>query len=180
MNAPDERTAVPPRTGAPEAMPVLSEGRFAGLQAFKQNVRLILAQVAAQGANELILCDSSFDGWPLGESAVVQSLTDWSKTGRKFTLVAQSYDRLPRQHPRFVRWRQTWDHIIECRRCGTAKNSAFPSVIWSPEWVLHHFEGERFEGMVNRQADRRFQLREALSEVMKASAPAFPATTLGL
>lgn len=158
----------------------LQEGRFVGWQTFQDRVRSVLAAACEEGSPQLILCDPDFSSWPLGESALVQSLSNCSQRGRRVTLLAQSFAPLPRQHPRFVTWRQRWDHIIDCRRCGPVHRGVFPSVIWTPDWVLHRFEGDLFEGVVSREASRRFQLRESLAEIIKTSVPGFPSTTLGL
>lgn len=177
---PAGRTALETSEPAMTDHPVLQEGRFAGWQSFQTQVRLLLDAASRDGCQEIILCDPDFSGWPLGESALVNSLADWSQRGRRFTLLAQSFQELPRLHPRFVTWRQRWDHIIECRRCGPVHRGTFPSVLWTPEWVLHHFEGDLFEGVVSRDPARRFQLRETLAEVIKTSTAGFPSTTLGL
>lgn len=161
-------------------LPSLVEGRFMGLQTFQDNVRRILSTAASQGWSEIILSDTDFADWPLGESAVVQSLSDWSKRGRKFTLMAQSFSELPRRHPRFVQWRQRWDHVIECRRCGVGHQDSFNRAVWTPGWMLQRLDGDLYEGVLSREPSRRFQLRERLVESLKTSAPGFPATTLGL
>jgi len=160
--------------------PELQEGRFVGWQSFQDRVRSLLAQACREGAVELVLCDPDFSSWPLGESALVHSLATWSQRGRRVTLLAQSFAQLPRQHPRFVTWRQRWDHLIDCRRGGAVHRGVFPSAIWTPDWVLHRFEGDQFEGVVSREPSRRWQLRELLAEIVKTSAPGFPSTTLGL
>jgi hypothetical protein len=160
--------------------PGLAPGRFVGWQSFQDRVREMLAVASGAGCPEIILCDPDFSSWPLGESAVVQSLAAWSKRGRRLTLLAQSFAPMPRLHPRFVTWRQRWDHILDCRRGAPVRQGVFPSVIWTPGWVLHHFEGDLFEGVISRDASRRLQLRETLAEVIKTSAPGFPSTTLGL
>jgi hypothetical protein len=159
---------------------VLAAGRFIGWSAFQQRVRWVLAAAAEQGAINLILCDPDFQSWPLGEVAAVSSLSEWAKRRGKMTMLAQSFTELPRAHPRFVSWRGRWDHLLDCRRCGPVHQGAFPSVLWTPDWVVQRFEGDRFEGVVTRDPARRFQLREVLNEVIKTSSPGFPATTLGL
>jgi hypothetical protein len=158
----------------------LTAGRFMGWQAFQQRVRGVLATVAQNGAAEIVMCDPDFQSWPLGELATVSALTEWAKSRGKMTVVAQSFKALPLSHPRFVTWRGRWDHVLDCRRASAAHNGAFPSVLWTPDWVLQRFEGDQFEGVLTRNPARRFQLREALNEVIKTSSPGFAATTLGL
>lgn len=162
--------------------PGLVEGRFSGRQAFRQAVRNLLSVADESGWKEMLFVDVDYADWPLGELAPVQSLQRWSRPGRKLTLLAQDFRGLQRDCPRFVTWRQTWDHLFEGRRCarGAGATSALPCAIWTPEWVLHRLEGERFVAYLGRDAARRLQLKEMLLDLIKVSTPAFPATTLGL
>src|SRR4051812_41024131 len=98
----------------------LPQGRFEGREAFQALIRQALATAAAQGWRELILSDPDFVDWPLGERAVTESLQAWSASGRRCILLARRWDDTRRMHARFVRWRQTWTHIIEARGCASA------------------------------------------------------------
>ena len=40
----------------------------------------------------MVLCDATFEDWPLGERAVAESLQAWSRTGRRMTLLARGYE----------------------------------------------------------------------------------------
>ena len=162
---------------APQALP---EGRFSGRKEFQQIVRDALSCAAREGWREIILCDASFEDWPLGERGVVESLQTWAATGRHCTLLARRYDAMERSHPRFVTWRRTWSHLIEARGSAAADPLDFPSAIWSPGWVLQRLDPERCVGHSGREPERRVLLRETLNEWLLKSAPAFPATTLGL
>jgi hypothetical protein len=158
----------------------LPDGRFAGRDDFRQLVRDALASAAHEGWPELILSDASFEDWPLGERAVAQSLSDWSRSGRRCILLARRYDAVLRQHARFVTWRKTWSHIIEARGCPSADELELPSAIWSPHWVMQRLDTERSSGVSGREPQRRLLLREQLNEWLQKSSPAFPAVTLGL
>lgn len=164
----------------PVEVQALPSGRFEGRLAFQQLVRDALACAAREGWREIILCDASFADWPLGERAVAQSLQDWSRTGRRVTLLAKRYDEVVRRHARFVAWRGTWSHIIEARACAAADPLELPSAIWSPGWVMHRLDPERCNGFSGAEPERRLALREQLQEWLGRSSPAFPATTLGL
>ncbi len=99
-----------------EAVPAgLPQGRLQGRSVFQQAVRDALQTAAREGWNEIIVCDANFADWPLGERAVADALQAWSRGGRRFVMLAMRYEGIPRWHARFVKWRQTWDHIIECR-----------------------------------------------------------------
>jgi hypothetical protein len=158
----------------------LPQGRFEGREAFAAMVRDALACAAAEGWRELVLSDASFADWPLGERAVAESLQAWSASGRRCILLARRYDDLRRLHPRFVTWRQTWSHIIEARGCLSADPLELPSAIWSPAWAMRRLDVERCHGVAGSEAERRVAVRELIDGWLQKSAPAFPASTLGL
>jgi hypothetical protein len=161
---------------APVSPPLL-QGRFAGRSGFAELVRQAFAAAAARGWRELIICDANFEDWPLGERVVAQSLNDWSASGRKLTMLAQDYGEVTRRHARFVTWRRTWSHIIECR--GHAAGD-LPSVFWSPDWAFERLDLVHSTGVAGSEAGRRVALKERLAENLLRSSPAFPASTLGL
>ncbi|MGH8821940.1 MAG: hypothetical protein ACREWJ_11700 [Rhodoferax sp.] len=160
----------------------LPTGRFSGRGEFAQIVREALAGAAREGWGEIIISDAGFEDWPLGERAVAESLQAWSKAGRRFTMLALRYDEVVRRHARFVSWRRTWAHIVECRRCAAADFSELPSAIWSPAWALRRLDLERSTGTCSSNSDpgHRLQVREILNEWLRKSTPGFPASTLGL
>ncbi len=158
----------------------LPEGAFSGPVEFSRLVRDALALAAARGWRELTLSDANFEDWPLRERVVVESLQAWAGQGRKLTLMAHRFDSLPRLHPRFVAWRNQWDHIIDCRVCKQVDESEFPSAIWSPAWAMRRLDLARSTGMAGTEPQRRLRLKEALDECRRNSAPGFPATILGL
>jgi hypothetical protein len=158
----------------------LRDGAFAGPTEFAQLVRDAFACAARDGWQEMVWSDANFEDWPLRERVVVETLNAWAHAGRKLTLLARRFDALPRQHPRFVTWRVTWDHLIECRVCKSVDESEFPSALWSPHWMMRRLDLERSTGVASYEARRRVLLREELNECIKQSSPGFPATTLGL
>lgn len=167
-------------TPAP-SLPDLPSGRFSGREAFMQLVRDGLATAARDGWSEIIVSDSNFYDWPLGELAVIESLQQWAHSGRRFTMLACTFDEVIRRHPRFVRWRGTWDHIISCRRSPSADPLDLPSAFWSPAWVMHRLDPVRCVGVAGFEPERRVLLRELLNEWLRSkSSPGFPSTTLGL
>jgi hypothetical protein len=153
---------------------------FSGPTAFAQFVRDGLAQAAHAGCMQLVLSDADFEDWPLRERAVVESLQEWSRSGRKMVVLARSYDAIVRLHPRFVAWRVMWDHIVECRMCKSLDASEFPSMLWTPNWVLHRMDAVRSVGVCTTEPQRRLKLKEALDECVRQSSPGFPASILGL
>lgn len=161
-------------------VPDLLEGRFCGQAEFAELIRVALATAAAQGWREIILSDPDFEDWPLGERAVAQALNDWAKTGRRFVMLAENYEELPRRHARFVTWRRTWAHIVECRHATATPAGSLSSALWSPGWVFERHDLPRCIGTASTEIARRVGLKERLNELLLNSSTAFPATTLGL
>jgi hypothetical protein len=160
--------------GAPQA------GRFSGRNEFQQLVRGALARAAGEAWREIILCDASFEDWPLGERAVVESLQAWSRSGRRCTILACRFDEVSRRHARFVAWRRQWSHIVDCWACASANPQDFPSALWSPAWALVRVDAEHSTGLCSDDPARRLQLRELLGQWQRKSVPGFAVTTLGL
>ncbi len=158
----------------------LPEGRFSGQTEFAEMIRLALRSAADQGWREIVVSDRSFEDWPLGERSVAESLNQWSRSGRKFVMLARSYEELVRRHARFVVWRRTWAHLIDCRSNSSLSAEEFPSALWSPVWVFQRMDLDRGTGIAGREPARRIALRERLDECLRRSSPAFPASTLGL
>jgi len=158
----------------------LPSKRFAGRTEFQQLVRDALEHAAAEGWREIIFSDATFEDWPLGERAVAESLQNWAGSGRKFIMLAKNYDDIARRHARFVTWRRTWAHTIQCWRCPSADALELPSAIWSPVWAMRRLDLERSTGVCGAEAERRVSLRESLDEWLRKSSAGFPASTLGL
>ena len=158
----------------------LPSGRFAGREAFAQMLRDAFACAAQQGWREIVISDATFEDWPLKERAVVESLRAWSTSGRRFVMLAGSYDLLLRQQPRFVTWRKTWGHIVEARLCRNIDAADFPSLFWSPAWAMRRLDLLRSAGVCSDLPERRVHIRETLDELLLGSSPGFPASTLGL
>jgi hypothetical protein len=155
-------------------------GRFASREGFLQTVRGAFECAALEGWHEIIISDATFSDWPLNERAVVESLNAWSRTGRHFVMLATRFDEVQRLQARFVTWRQTWGHLIECHQCRHADATDLPSAIWSPHWMMHRIDPERCVYVCDDQAMRRVNLRQELDEWIRNSSPGFPASTLGL
>lgn len=158
----------------------LPQGRFAGRHAFAQAIRDAFAAAAREGWGEIVVADASFEDWPLHERAVDASLRAWSRGGRRFVMLARGYDAVVRQHARFVTWRRTWNHIIECRACRHLDPTDFPSVLAGPRWTLQRLDPVRCVGVCGPAPELRVRVRELLDERLQESSPAFPSTTLGL
>lgn len=154
--------------------------RFSGPSEFRDLVRDIFARAQQEAWREIVISDWDFAEWPLGERAVAQALQDWSRSGRRFTVLASRYDEVVRRHARFVTWRGQWSHIIDCWACPKVEPDDFPSAIWTPSEVILRLDVERSTGLCTVDAKRRTQVREQLQEWQRRCSPGLPATTLGL
>ena len=155
-------------------------GMFSGPTAFAQLVRDAIARAAHEGWPAMVWSDANFDNWPLGERVVADALQAWSRSGRTLLMLAHNYDTVIRYQPRFVTWRKTWDHLIECRLCKTIDASEMPSALWSPHWAMRRLDLVRSTGVADLEPARRVLLKEELDECLRQSSPGFSATTLGL
>lgn len=158
----------------------LPSDRFSGREAFRQLVRDALDCAAREGWREIVLSDANFEDWPLGERAVVESLNAWAQSGRHMVLLAASYEEVLRGQPRFVTWRRTWGHLLDCRRFGLSATGEFPSAIWSAGWYLQRNDSLHSIGTTGDDKERHVALKEVLDEFIRNSSPGFPASTLGL
>jgi len=160
-----------------EALP---GGAFDGRQAFLATLRAALGHAARENWRELILSDDDFADWPLGERATVEALQAWAASGRSLQLIARDFGVFAREHARFVRWRQMWDHIVVASTCSGGAAPALPSAIWTPGWFMRRIDPERCRGVCGSAPESRLALRQLLEECLRHARPGFPASTLGL
>ncbi len=155
-------------------------GSFSGPTEFAQLVRDAIARAASEGWPAMVWSDANFEDWPLHERAVADSLQQWARSGRTLLMLASNFDTVIRYQPRFVSWRKTWDHLIECRVCKSVDASEMPSALWSPNWAMRRLDLVRSTGIADLEPARRVLLKEELDECRRQSSPGFSATTLGL
>lgn len=148
---------------------------------FLDALREGLAQIAAAGCREVWIADTDFADWPIGERAVVDSLTAWAMAHRKLTMLAQTYDAVLRRHARFVEWRRQWSHVIECRQLEELEPGEMPTLLLAPGVVtVRLFDREHVRGSVSHDPADAIRARELVDAISQRSSEAFPATTLGL
>ncbi len=155
-------------------------GRFFGRVEFERLVRESLANAAHEGWPEMIWSDATFADWPLREREVIESLQAWATSGRRLTLLAARYDEVMRYQPRFVTWRRTWGHLVDCRQINDVVPVDFPSALWSRHWYLQRLDLTRSNGSWGEDRASLTRVREMLDEKLRNSSPGFPASVLGL
>ncbi len=152
-----------------------------GRKAFEDAVRSALAEAATAGWRELILCDPDFEHWPLGERAVVESLTQWIGGNRRLTLVAMHFDEVARRHSRWVRWRNQWAHLVSCRTVVEMSADDVPVLLLATGTLTLELDDRvRFLGRVSRDPTVALRARERVDVILQRSVEALPVTTLGL
>jgi hypothetical protein len=166
-----------PPESPPPALPL---GRQQGAQAFVQAIRAAVEQASLQGWREWWWSDADFADWPLGEAGVVDALNRWAQGGRHLRLLARDFRAVQRLHPRFVRWRTTWDHLVEARVGATLSEQDLPSCCWTPVWTCQRID--RIGGVLlcSDEASARASLQLTLREAWGRSTPGFGASVLGL
>lgn len=155
--------------------------RIASRSEFQAAVRAALAEAARKGWREIWLCDADFAQWPLNEAALIESLTQWAGAQRRLHLLALDYDDVLRRHPRFVRWRAQWSHVVHARALRDLQSVDVPVLLHAPDGLsLRLFDSLRCQGRVSRLASDIVQDRELIDAISQRSEEAFPPSTLGL
>jgi hypothetical protein len=163
-------------------LPDAEEGAFDSAATFADAIRRAMRHADERGARVLRWCDDDYAAWPLGEAAFIDLLTHWARSGtRELVMVAASFDDVQRRHPRFVRWRQDWGHIIQCLEPAERHDDPLPT-LWldSADQVVRVFDRDSWRGRVGADRIDRQGAMEALDAITQRASPAFPASTLGL
>ena len=160
---------------APAERPIGTRGEF------RSAVHEAIAEAAHVGCRELWLCDEDFADWPLGERELVERLASWAASNRRMVLIARDFDELARRHGRWVRWRQTWSHIVSCRTPLEVGVGRFPTLLLSRDLgCIRLVDTERCRGIASRDRGDRLRCKEQIDALLQRSEEAFPATTTGL
>lgn len=155
--------------------------RIAGRREFEGAVRAALAEAGAAGWRELWFCDPDFAHWPLNETRVIEDLTRWAGAHRRLHLLALDYAEVQRRHPRFVRWRVSWSHLVQARALADLQPLDVPVLLLAPDRLsLRLIDPLRFQGRVSRVGADTVSDRELIDAISQRSVEAFAPTTLGL
>ncbi|CAN5326097.1 hypothetical protein BH11PSE9_BH11PSE9_33940 [soil metagenome] len=148
---------------------------------FHAAIRSAFAEAARVGCRELWLCDTDFADWPLGERAVIASLTEWAASHRRLTLLANHFDDVVRRHARWVEWRRSWSHLVHCRTNTDLESDKMPSLLLASGLVsVRLIDPAHHRGVVSQEAADGLRCREIVDAVLQRSEEAFSATTTGL
>jgi hypothetical protein len=148
---------------------------------FHDALRKAFGELASAGCREVWLSDTDFADWPLGERAVVASLTEWAASHRRLTVLAHHFDDVGRRHPRWVDWRRQWAHVVHCRTNSELEADAIPTLLLAPGVVtVRLIDPVHHGGVVSVDGADSVRCREMIDAVLQRSSDAFPATTAGL
>ena len=152
-----------------------------GRTEFHAALRDAFAHAAARGCREIWLCDDDFADWPIGERAVIGHLAAWANSHRRLVLVARTFDEVARRHARFVEWRRTWAHIVQCRANNELEAGKMPCALLAHDLVtVYLVERTQSRGRFSIDASDAARWRETVDAVLQRSEEAFPVTTTGL
>ena len=148
---------------------------------FHDALRQSFDLVANEGCREVFIADPTFADWPLGERAVIESLTRWAYAHRKLTVLAQNFDEFTRRHPRWVEWRRQWAHVVECRALADDDAGKLAGLFLAPGLVtLRVLDAEHYRASLSFDPADAIRVRDNLDALLQRSEEAFPATNLGL
>jgi hypothetical protein len=170
-----------PGRASPAATQASSYRILATRSECQQALRQAFADAAQQGCRELWLCDADFSDWPLSERAAIDSLSQWSYSHRKLTLMAYSFDAIVRRHARWIDWRRQWSHIVECRQLDESDATQVPTLLLAPGvCTVRIYDTVHYRGSVSTEAGDATRCRELVDALWQRSSDAFASTTLGL
>jgi hypothetical protein len=151
----------------------LIEGRLAWQQALRE----LLLDAGAQ----LCMYSDDYAEWPLDESALVQGLARWALPRRRpcMRMLARDYSKLLAGNSRFVRWREEFSHVIQCRELSPDIESP-PEGLWLRERALVALPAQR-ERRALLQAARDAQASlQMFEQAWDLAEPGFVPRALGL
>ena len=105
----------------------------------------------------------------------------WAGANRKLTVLARGFDEVARRHARWVAWRRTWSHVVECRANNELEAGQMPTLLLMPGLLtLRLVDTEHYRGSVARSNADAVRAREQFDAVLQRSEDAFPVTNLGI
>lgn len=157
-------------------------GRIDGWRDFADRLRAAVAMGTTEAA-DWRWCDTDFSRWPIGDKAVVEALQQGVLTHARthLTLLAASFDEVPRQHPRWVAWRFPWMHRVRCAQTLEEDASRLrPMLVWPGKVGLRLLDSTLGVGVWSTDPATLHGWQEEFDVILQRSTEAMPGTTLGL
>lgn len=166
----------------PDTLPPLSpeHRRIEGVQDYVQAIDLVIRQAH----RNLRIFSNNLRGEGYNSVARIESLQNFLLTNRanRLTIVLHDTDYLTRECPRMMNLLQQFSHAINIYQTGDeARGVSDPFIIADNEHYLHcfHYDHPRATLALNDKTGA-LELARRFNEIMEASEPAVPPTTLGL
>lgn len=140
----------------------------------------VVEAAARSGCAQMWWCDPDFAAWPLGERRMVEALAAWGVGRRRLTLVATRWDEITRRHARWLAWRRTWSHGVECRAPWETSVDLPVLLLAADRAVVRLDNPLRHRGRAATGPLALARARHEIDAVLQRSSVAFPVTTVGL
>jgi hypothetical protein len=157
-------------------------GRIDGWQDFADRLRAAVAMGTVETA-DWRWSDLDFSRWPLGDRGVVEALQQGvlAHAHTRCTLLAATFDEVPRQHPRWLAWRRPWAHRVRCAQAMTEDVSRLrPMLLWPGRLGLCLLDSALGVGVWSTDAATLHGWQNDFDVILQRSTEALPSTTLGL
>lgn len=149
---------------------------------FRAAVRATVDAALARETRRLLFVSPAFEGWPLDDPSLLEALTGFlRRPGRRLVLLAEHFERMERQCPRFTQWRPTWSHAVEARMPDDVPGDGLETLLLDDgPTVLELWQGDPPRGRALQDAAVAAAARDRIDAPMQRSAPAWPIRPLGL
>jgi hypothetical protein len=160
---------------APELPTITSRSEF--VHALKWTFK----EAVDRGARTITWVAPGFAAWPLDESDWMDLCAAWLRLpGRRLQLISSGFDAVPREHPRFTRWRRDWSHAIDAWAPEAQLRELPTWFLCDRALSLQLHDDVHWRGRVSDDAALSRQLHEQIDDTLQRCERAFPVQTLGL
>lgn len=176
---------MPEPEAAAAAMGWPAEGLIHGKPTWQQALQAMLSSAHGLECRELLCVDPDFADWPWSAVEVLDALTAWARPGRRLHLLAADFEPLRRAHPRFVQWRQRYDHLVRAGQFlpeeWRATAGRLEGLLLLPgHGSLRLFSRDSWRASLSRARRDELASREIFDAVAQRSSDSFGASVLGL
>ncbi|WP_347486297.1 hypothetical protein ABFV80_001429 [Vandammella animalimorsus] len=165
----------------PASAPHTERYAISGIAQWQQTLEKFLRTAEQQACPRIICCSPDFSGWPLSSAPLLDALQDWLRPQRQLILIANQFDTLIRQQPRFVAWRTRWDTVVQGRKVARQFTRETPSFALAGRQSIWLSNPDFFTGIYGNDPALALQVGEQAQEWLEnRSSIGFASRTLGL
>lgn len=159
----------------------MERAEFDTHEGFVQSLQGLVRTACERRLRRLVLCDTSFEGWPLESTVLLDSLTTFVRMpGRQVCLFGRSFDALRRTSPRLVAWRRTWAHAVQAARPADPQTEVPTLVLADRALALVVGDRENWRGVLRLDEPEVVRWALETDALIQRSTPDFAAYVLGL